>query len=246
MQKAMDINTLSRLIPVQLPVERVEVWVMSGVVLNKPRIRILSEMPVYHELTAEQLTRILGYSYRYMQDECKELTSLNMLQSVPVEKKPRDARVGNLPYVYVLGSAGRQYLLSEGGHVVWPRWRPEEERERAGYLHTLALNDVLINARTLQKEHPGFVLENFVHERVFRSKPIRVTTPERARPENLRPDLWLDMRDYNTHTRYVYSVEVNLTHLDRKRFIKNSGCICTPELVHTKSGLTHRSTSFYL
>jgi hypothetical protein len=219
MQKAMDINTLSRLIPVQLPVERVEVYEVDGVVLNKPRIRILSEMPVYHELTAEQLTRILGYSYRYMQDECKELTSLNMLQSVPVEKKPRDARVGNLPYVYVLGSLGRQYLLSEG-HIVWPRWRPEEERERAGYLHTLALNDVLINVRTLQNSHPGIVLENFVHERVFRSKPIRITTPMKATPENLRPDLWLDIKDYNTRKRYVYSVEVNLTHLDRKRFIK--------------------------
>ena len=221
MQKAMDQDLLPLLVPVQLPIIREEVYQVDSVVLNKPRIRILSEMPVYHELTAEQLTRILGYSYRYMQDECKKLSakSVNMLQSVPVEKKPRDARVGNLPYVYVLGTAGREYLLSEG-HIVWPRWRPEEEKDRAGYLHTLAVNDVLINARTFGKEHPGFVLENFVHERVFRSEPIQVTTPDRVTPVNLRPDLWLDLRDYNTRKRYVYSVEVNLTHLDRKRFVK--------------------------
>jgi len=42
----------------------------------------------------------------------------------------------------------------------------------------------------------------------------------RVTPENLRPDLWLDVRDYSARKRYVYSVEVNLTHLDRKRFIK--------------------------
>jgi hypothetical protein len=219
MQKAMDLDPQPRLIPVQFPVVNEEVYVLDSVVLNKPRTRILSEMPIYHELTAEQLTRILVYSYRYMQDECKKLSSLNVLQSVPVEKKPRDARVGNLPYVYVLGTEGRQYLFSEG-HIVRPRWRPEEEKDRAGYLHTLALNDVLINARTLEKEHPSVVLENFVHERVFRSKPIRVTSPERIAPENLRPDLWLDIKDYSTRKRYVYSVEVNLTHLDRKRFIK--------------------------
>src|SRR5215216_2945334 len=221
MQKAMDQDPLPLLVPVQLPIKRVEEYEVDSVALNKPRIRILSELPVYHELTAEQLTRILGYSYRYMQDECKNLSakSVNMLQSVPVEKKPRDARVGNLPYVYVLGSTGRQYLLSEG-HTVWPRWRPEEEKDRAGYLHTLAVNDVLINARVLQKDHPGFLLENFVHEREFRSEPIQVTTPDRVTPVNLRPDLWLDLRDYNTRKRYVYSVEVNLTHLDRKRFVK--------------------------
>ena len=221
MQKAMDQDLLPLLVPVQLPIKRVEEYEVDSVALNKPRIRILSELPVYHELTAEQLTRILGYSYRYMQDECKNLSakSVNMLQSVPVEKKPRDARVGNLPYVYVLGSTGRQYLLSEG-HTVWPRWRPEEEKDRAGYLHTLAVNDVLINARVLQKDHPGFLLENFVHEREFRSEPIQVTTPDRVTPVNLRPDLWLDLRDYNTRKRYVYSVEVNLTHLDRKRFVK--------------------------
>jgi hypothetical protein len=221
MQKAMDQDLLPLLVPVQLPIKREEVYQVDSVVLNKPRIRILSELPLYHELTAEQLTRILGYSYRYMQDECKKLSakSVNMLQSVPVEKKPRDARVGNLPYVYVLGTAGRQYLLSEG-HTVWPRWRPEEEKDRAGYLHTLAVNDVLINARVLQKDHPGFLLENFVHEREFRSEPIQVTTPDRVTPVNLRPDLWLDLRDYNTRKRYVYSVEVNLTHLDRKRFVK--------------------------
>src|SRR5215207_8513352 len=149
MQKAMDNDLLPLLVPVQLPFVREEEHTVDSVVLNKPRIRILSEMPVYHELTAEQLTRILGYSYRYIQDECKKLSSLNMLQSVPVEKKPRDARVGNLPYVYVLGTAGREYLLSEG-HIVWPRWRPEEEKDRAGYLHTLAVNDVLINARNLE------------------------------------------------------------------------------------------------
>jgi len=221
MQKAMDNDLLPLLVPVQLPFVREEEHTVDSVVLNKPRIRILSEMPVYHELTAEQLTRILGYSYRYIQDECKKLSAneANMLQSVPVEKKPRDARVGNLPYVYVLGSTGRQYLLSEG-HTVWPRWRPEEEKDRAGYLHTLALNDVLINARTLQNEHPGFILENFVHERVFHSEPIRVVSPNKSTPENLRPDLWLDIRDYNTRKMYAYSVEVNLTHLDRKRFVK--------------------------
>jgi len=221
MQKAMDKDLLPLLVPVQSTVVNEEVYAVDSVVLNKPRIRILSEMPVYHELTAEQLTRILSYSYRYIQDECKKLSAneANMLQSVPVEKKPRDARVGNLPYVYVLGSAGREYLLSEG-HTVWPRWRPEEEKDRAGYLHTLALNDVLINAKSLGKDHPEMVLENFVHERVFRSEPIRVTTPMKATPENLRPDLWLDIRNYNTRKRYVYSVEVNLTHLDRKRFVK--------------------------
>jgi hypothetical protein len=205
---------------------------------GNPRLRILEEVARYHELTAEQLSRLLSYTHRFTQLQCQNLaypkdkTDPIMLQAVRAERPAADTRLGNPPYVYVLAKSGWDHLFAEG-YPVRKRFRPSEEIARAGTPHMAAVNDVLINAHLLNTQVPDIQLSSFVHDREFRSDPLRFGVADNAgkrKMRNLRPDLLLDFRIPKDRLRYMFAIELNVTHVDERRWrdVIRRYCFCLP------------------
>ena len=77
---AQDINTL--LLPIESePLEiELEKQVDKMLSIGRPEVRILEAVNRFDQITAEQLSRYLSYSFRYTQDKCKNLADHSFLQ----------------------------------------------------------------------------------------------------------------------------------------------------------------------
>lgn len=196
--------------------------------LTKPERDILETLSIYSILTAEQITRMLysPASHAYAQKHLRTLVKKGYLTQI---LPPKQTRFGSTPFVYILTSLSRNYLSSIGLGIA-PRFRPSEERKRRGgpLLHSLAVNEVLLNAHLLMRENPEIELLDFVTEREFSRDPLRVEVPGDEKTVSLSPDLWLHMRKEKLH--YCICVEVNLTPVEQKRWRQKvrTYCSCLP------------------
>ena len=138
--------------------------------------RILEALYRYHFLTVEQVTRLF-YSRGSLTTVRSILSELAKAQYALYLYLPRSTPTGSLPKIYTLARRGINYLKAQG-YDVPTRFHPSEQEEKS-YLflrHTLAVNDVLIAATTLEKRYPAITLFDFVHERVLkRQEPITVS-----------------------------------------------------------------------
>lgn len=158
-----------------------------------------SGMPIglYHLgiATAEQLCR-LHYSMGSIKTVKARLLTLSDHGYVQSDGIP--SRSGRSPYYYTLGTEGMRYL-HELGLDVSPSQRASKEVDKH-YLfiqHALELNDVLIAAALLKRIEPTYSLDSFIHERVLKRKPYKVTwrgTPSGGEKFSLIPDAFLDFR----------------------------------------------------
>jgi hypothetical protein len=103
-------------------------------------------------------------------------------------------RFVTLPYVYTLTGKGYSYLARQGFQQA-KRVRLSEEQEKAHNLffiqHTLAVSDVLINARLLAHTHPAIVLNRMITGRALKRK-IYVDLPKENRNICIEPDASVD------------------------------------------------------
>src|SRR5215204_263733 len=130
--------------------------------LTKPERDILQALAIYSMLTAEQITRMLysPASHAYAQRHLRSLVKKGYLEQI---LPPKQTRFGSTPFVYIMTSLSRNYLASIG-ETLPPRFRPSDERRRRGgpLLHSIAVNEVLLNAHLLAKEKEDTELLEFV------------------------------------------------------------------------------------
>src|SRR6266566_7186427 len=124
--------------------------------------------------TCEQVRVLLGYSKNSkerVQKLVKHLTDNGYLLAdcVPTKK-------GSSPYYYVLARKGRQYCEALGLDIRH-YFRPSSEKDLSSPFlnHTLSLNDVVISAHRLTHHAPEYALSSFMHERVLKQSPYKVS-----------------------------------------------------------------------
>jgi hypothetical protein len=140
--------------------------------------QIVRALAIFVYLTAEQLTRLLYSkgSLTYVKATLKSLVDLGFAVTV-------GGRVVPLPLIYRLTGEGRSFASIVLESPTVKRFRPSEEREKAGNLsfirHTLAVNDVLIAARLLSQTAPDITLTRMFQEQELK-RTIYVELPERT------------------------------------------------------------------
>ena len=163
---------------------------------------ILKAVWFHHFMTAEQLLRHRDRSINglaKMQEKLKRLYEQKYLDRF---YQPRYEPHGSLPFVYLLASKGIKYLSDTLGIAAHVYYRPSDNLKRSplDVPHDLALNEVLIAARHLEKYESRVHLFEARHEWMLRQETYNVTlyrgTQAQLVPETVRftPDGFLDFR----------------------------------------------------
>jgi hypothetical protein len=171
-------------------------------VLSPVDSEIVQAVWFHHFITAEQLLRHRDRSSNglaKMQERLKVLYEHKYLDRF---YQPRYEPHGSLPFVYLLASKGIKYLSDTVGIDAHVYYRPSSnfKRSRLDIPHDLALNELLIAARHLEKFEPSIHLFEARHEWMLRQETYKVTlyreTQNNLIPETVRftPDGWLDFR----------------------------------------------------
>jgi hypothetical protein len=202
--------------------------------------RILEALYRYHFLTTEQVTRLF-YSRGSLTTVRALLYELALKKYVMFLYLPRPTPLGSVPKIYTLARRGINYLKTQGYDVPM-RFHPCEQEEKS-YLflrHTLAVNDALIAATTLEKQYPAITLYACLHERVLkRREPITVSyelldasgkqvhdKDGKLVLETIRliPDAFLDFRidqpDMGKTYRYCVLLELDRATIEERNFRK--------------------------
>lgn len=152
-------------------------------------------------MTAEQILRHRDRSLNGLPKMQEKLKLLYEAKYLDRFYQPRYEPHGSLPFVYLLATKGIQYL-TELGIDAHSYYRPSKNLKRSPLdtAHDLALNEVLIAARHLEKSEPRVYLYEARHEWMLRQETFKVTlyrtTQSQLIPEAVRftPDGWLDFR----------------------------------------------------
>lgn len=149
-----------------------------------PAEHILLAVRRYHFLTTLQAARLLGYSHNYTAEHLRDLVERKWLKITLVR---RSGRGGSSAHVYTLDTRGRA-VLRKMGYPVTGRFRTSDsdEADEIHMDHTLAVNNVIINAELIKKRLPSVELVDVVHERDFKRTPIKDGS------FRVEPDGWLD------------------------------------------------------
>lgn len=146
----------------------------------------------YYFLSSRQICRLhySAGSLTYVQSKMKALTDAGYCQRLWL---PRPEPRGSAPSVFRLARRGLKHLETLG--LEPRRFRPSEHRDHS-YLflaHTLAVNDVLIAAELLCRQHPALAMAALLHERDLKRTPVYVEHDNGTRVAVI-PDGWLDLR----------------------------------------------------
>ncbi len=163
---------------------------------------ILQAVWFYHFMTGEQLLRHRDRSINglpKMQEKLKVLYEAKYLDRF---YQPRYEPHGSLPFVYLLASKGIKYLNNQCGIAAHGYYRPSDNYKRSplDVPHDLALNEVLIAARHLEKYEPCVSLYEARHEWMLRQETYCVTLYRETQTQRVReevrftPDGFLDFR----------------------------------------------------
>src|SRR5205085_6837277 len=151
---------------------------------------ILKAVWFYHFLTAEQILRYRDRSINglpKMQEKLKVLYEHKYLDRF---YQPRYEPHGSLPFVYLLASKGIKYLNDALGINAHVYYRPSDNYKRSplDVPHDLALNEVLIAARHLEKHEPRVSLFEARHEWMLRQETYKVTLYRETQSHSVRED----------------------------------------------------------
>ena len=177
---------------------------------------ILDAVSQLYLLTAEQLSRLLGYSYRYVQLGCQRLTARGMLEQLVVR---RQTRHGTAPYIYTLGLKGYHSVKDHGSLPPMKRYRSIFERvhEDDPVIHTLAVNEFLLPFLILEKTDPNVTVE-FIHELELNANPLRVSLPDTEKAAKFSPDGFVKVNFLNPPDTYCYQLEVYTSKFSKLRW----------------------------
>jgi Replication-relaxation len=191
---------------------------------------ILKAVWFYHFMTAEQILRHRDRSINglpKMQEKLKVLYEAKYLDRF---YQPRYEPHGSLPFVYLLASKGIKYLNDSFGIAAHSYYRPSDNHKRSplDVPHDLALNEVLIASRHLEKYEPRVSLYEGRHEWMLRSETYKVTLYRETQSQRVRedvrftPDGFLDFRittANQTHQACIL-VEMDMDTHQKPRFQK--------------------------
>ncbi len=159
----------------------------------------------YHFLTVEQICRLFYSpgSLTHARVQLKRLADAGFLQRF----RAPTAKAGNTPFIYTLARRGIQYL-STAGITEFSRFRPSENIELSHLFlsHTLAVNNIIITAKLVERIAPEIRLAQFRHERVLRQTPVEVVTTA-GEKQKVIPDGWLDFRTPTHRTAVVLELD---------------------------------------
>src|SRR6266702_347003 len=163
---------------------------------------ILKAVWFYHFLTAEQILRHRDRSINGLPKMQEKLKLLYEQKYLDRFYQPRYEPHGSLPFVYLLASKGIKYLNDTLGIDSHVYYRPSDNSKRSplDVPHDLALNEVLIAARHLEKSESRVHLFEARHEWMLRQEIYKVTLYREPQSQLIReavaftPDGWLDFR----------------------------------------------------
>src|SRR5712692_9315471 len=147
--------------------------------------RILEAIYRYQMMTVEQVTRLL---YRpgtisTVRALLGELASHEYLLSF---HEPRPTPVGSTPKIYILSLRGYNHLKKHGISLPFRFRVPDVSELEKNYLflrHNLAVTDVLISARMLERLYPSIHLYEFLHERSLKQQEPLIARVEKRTPD---------------------------------------------------------------
>ena len=176
---------------------------------------IIKYINTYQSLTVEQVAKLLDRTEKHVRDVMRELVAGGYLQKVHAY---RNSQSGSTPGVFYLATQGIRFLEEQDIDVREHRARlsQNEKRKPVPSLHTLAVNDFIIEAKLLELDYPDIHLVEVRYEWEYRQSPI-LLTPLRIRNDTLReeairlkPDTWLYFRLGKTRERACFFLEVDL------------------------------------
>src|SRR2546426_5650874 len=195
---------------------------------------ILKTIYRYYYMTVAQAVKSLGYSINSLPTVRTRLAHLEKKGYISAIYLPT-VRKGTSPKIFYLAPLGLGYLRSEGFDVAH-RFHSTEQKEKQ-YLflkHTLAVNDVLIAAKRVEKQFPQVSLYEFRHERELKRDPEKFTITLYKDAEDgtkeavvwkqedfyFVPDAFLDFRieQGNKTYRSAILVELDRDTIERRRF----------------------------
>src|SRR5437763_4374967 len=153
-------------------------------------------------MTAEQLVRHRDRSINGLAKMQERLKLLYEHKYLDRFYQPRYEPHGSLTFVYLLAAKGSKYLSDTLGIAAHVYYRPSANSKRSplDVPHDLALNEVFIAARHLEKYEPRISLAEARHEWMLRQETYKVmlyrTTQSQQVREAVRftPDGFLDFR----------------------------------------------------
>lgn len=170
---------------------------------------LLVELAACDYLTPSQAARLLEKerSLTYIREQLRSLSTAKLVLSL-------EGGSVTMPRVYTLTRKGREYASLLCSTPTDKRFRPSEERDKARneyfITHTLAVTDVLIAARLLEKTTPGITLKRMFTERALRGV-ISVRLPDATgngmthpRTISIAPDASLDFLIQKTWQNFLH------------------------------------------
>jgi Replication-relaxation len=195
---------------------------------------ILTAIYWYYYMPVLQIVKALGYSINSLPTVRTRLASLEKRGYIAAIYLPT-VRKGNFPKIFYLAAKGLAHLRDDG-HDVAHRFHSTEQKEKQ-YLflkHTMAVNDVLIAAKQVEKQFPQVTLYEFRHERELKRDPEKFTITLYHETESdteeakvwkqeefyFVPDAFLDFRleQENKTLRAAILLELDRDTTERRRF----------------------------
>ena len=147
--------------------------------------RILEAIYRYHFMTVEQVTRLL-YSRGSITKVRALLGELASHELLLAFHEPRATPVGSTPKIYMLSLRGYNHLRKHGISLPFRFRVPDVSELEKNYLflrHNLAVTDVLLSARVLERLYPTIHLYEFLHERSLKQQEPLVAKVEKRTPD---------------------------------------------------------------
>ena len=157
----------------------------AAFVIKPHHDRILLAMYHYHFMTVEQVTRLL-YSSGSISKVRFLLAELATAGYLRFFHEPRPTPVGSTPKIYMLSLQGFNHLKKQGIMQLLRFREPNMDELEKNYLflkHNLAVTDVLIAAKLVEKMSPRIELYEFLHERVLKQQPPLIASVEKRTPD---------------------------------------------------------------
>lgn len=185
--------------------------------------RILAALNRYYVMHAKQLNRLLfgKKSEGRMYGLCLRLAGAGYIVQ---EDVGRSKRGGNHYTANMLSGKGRLFLKRRGYEVAPRVRRTESPDSNPFFLHTFAVNEILIRAEQLAKQYEEISVDSLLHEHtVKRDYGLRVSIPPNNRTYTARIDgfVQLAVNDQSSFRHHAFALEVDRgTTLDKNDFKK--------------------------
>ncbi len=153
---------------------------------------LLHGIYTYDFLTVKQAKRL--YYNRQSSGYVGELLRNTITKGYAYEDfLPRKVKFGRSPSVFFLSKQGVEHFLKLG-YPPPRKYYTQSEVYGLSYLfwkHTLAVTDFIISARMLEKVAPGYLLNQFQHDRELQASPTYVQGDSGKKRVGVIPDAWL-------------------------------------------------------